>query len=192
MAGILKSLAHRFRVLLIPLSFSLIFVAVFPFAWEASMRQEVSEVETPTPGWLPVLVFTQGDVEVVWHEELAQYTKVHPDYSFLAPDVQDDELNRRLVASYRKKVPNGDSFPRFEVKRLTPEKQSLELGFQGDRELVVWYEATDKEIFPRRYMMAGLLFPFIPLFWSGVVSAVACGMAYGLWRLYREARSAKA
>ncbi|MBV9927873.1 MAG: hypothetical protein JOZ96_22830 [Acidobacteria bacterium] len=188
MARPLKTAARRFRRLLLPLLFVLIAASVFPTAWRAAERSNTREVEASAPEWLPVLVFAGEEVELLWPDELALYKRAHPEYSFRAPEGRDEELNRRLVASYRKRRRGADAFPKFEVKRLTPERQLFELGLHGDGELVVWYEATDKETFPVRYTSMGPLSPVTPLFWSGLVSAVACGVCYGLWRIYRDAK----
>jgi hypothetical protein len=178
------------RLALLPLLFSLTVISLFPPAWQEAERRRVREIEAPEADWLPVLVFTPEDVDVVWYGELHEYTQAHRDYSFLAPDGQDELLSQKLVTSYRRMAPTGDAFPKFKAKQLSPGRQSVEVGFHGDGDLIVWYEAKEKEIEFRRYMRTGPLFPFIPLFWSVLISVVLWGAAYGLWRIYTEARKA--
>lgn len=192
MARVIEATRRGFRVLRVPLLFALIAAAVFPAAWKAAQRSNTREVEVPTPEFLPVVVFVGEEVELVWHGELEQYKQSHPGYSFRAPEGRSAELNKRLVAAYRRKVPGADAFPKFEARPVTSERQLLEVGLHGDGELVFWYEATDKEILPVRYMLTGPLFPFVPLFWSGLVGAVACGLCRGLRRLYSDAGRAGA
>ena len=62
-------------------------------------------------------------------------------------------------------MPSADAFPKFKVKQLSPSRQALELGLYGDGDMVVWYEATSHDLFPRRYLATGPLFSFVPLFW---------------------------
>ena len=166
----------------------LLTLTVFSISWRVSERSRIEEVASPTPDWIPVLAFTQDNVDIVWYGELAGYKKTHPDYSFLAPEGQEELLNKKLLASYRKKVPSADGFPEFEVKQLSPGRQALKLGLYGDGDTVVWYEATAHEFFPRRHLATGPLLSLISLFWSVAVTTVFWGFVYGSWRIIREAR----
>jgi hypothetical protein len=170
------------------LLFLLIAAVTFLLMWRVADRRSIREVAKPTPDWLPLLVFTPGQVDIIWYDQLDDFKREHPDYSFLVPRGQEDSMNEKLLASYRRKVPTADAFPKFEVEELAPGRQSLELGLYGDGETVVWYEVTDKEISPKYYKMYGPLFPVFPLFWSLMISPVLCGLIYGLLKIYRDAR----
>ncbi len=190
MADTSERLHRIFRRAAIPCLIFLTLLAVFPIAWRISERGRVEEVGSPPPEWLPVLAFTRDDVTLLWYSELPAFEQAHPDYSFLAPEGQEVSLNEKLVASYRKKVPGADAFPKFEVRQISPGRQALKLGLYGDGYTVVWYEATAHEVLPRRYSMIGTMFPLDTLFWSILVTAVFWGFAYGSWRIVRDARLA--
>jgi hypothetical protein len=184
----LKEYFNRFRLLLILLLFIATPFALFPLALQMSERYHIRKVESPPPAWFPVLVFTPGNVDYVRYEELSDYLKTHTDYSFLAPAGQDRLLNEKLLASYERRVPYPDKVPAFEVRQLTPYRESFEFGFYGDSETIVWYEATDKELFPLQYEVTGPLSDAVTFLWTAAASLVIWGVAYGIWKIYRDSR----
>jgi len=188
MANKSKRRLNKFRPLLILFLACLTVIAVFPLAWKFSEQRNIQAVDPSALEWMPVLVFTSGDINLLWYRELPNFTKSHPDYSFLIPQGQENLMNERLITVYKNKVPTADAFPKFEVNQLSENRQSFEVGLYGDGETVVWYEATDKEIFPQRYKSLGPLFPIIPLFWGVVFSGIAWGLVYGILKLYKEMR----
>lgn len=186
MASIVTPLCRLFRALLIPLALLLTIAAVSTLTLREAERRRISEVESPPPGWLPVVAFTPGGAELLRYSELDEYREAHPEFTFLAPEGQEEVLNRKLAASYRKKFPTGKAAPAYKAERIAPGRQSVEVGLFGDRDTIVWYEATDKEIYPRRYLQRGIFFGLFPLVWSLVISGVVGGLGYSLWRMYRE------
>jgi hypothetical protein len=173
-----KALRNIIVGVLVVLTFS----AIFPLVWKYSgLRKKEA-------GWgadyLQVLVITPEEVEIIHSKgELDEFTKAHPNYSFLVPLGQQKRINEQLVALYRRKYQERgiDSFPWVKVEQIDKDRQLLEVGLSGDpSELVVWYEATDKEVFPRHHqrfgaisglMMVCLTTGLTALLWIGLFAA---------------------
>lgn len=187
MATLVTRLFRRAGRLLIPLSILLTLAAVFTLMLKVAEQRRVSEVETPAPVRLPLVVFTPEGAELLRYGELDNYRKTHRDFSFLAPEGQDEMLNQKLASFYMRKFPTGRAVPMFEARGISPGRQSLKVGLYGDGDTVVWYEVTDKEVRPLRYMETGPLFGLFPFVWSLLISGVLWGVGYGLWRIRRDA-----
>jgi hypothetical protein len=178
----------RLRHLLVGLLLVLTFIAIFPLVWNYSglRRRENGFLE----GILQVLVVTPEEVEIIsFEDELEDYKKKHPDYSFLVPPGQETRINEQLVALYKKKFKERgiDAYPWVKVEQLGEGRQYLEVGLSGDpSELVVWYEATNKEIFPRFHRRFGAIPLVAMVIISGALTCLVWLGGFGLYKVYRR------
>ena len=169
-----------FGKLLIALFVFVTFVAIFNLMWKYSgLRSKEKGFPDDT---LQILVLTPEDIQIIYFQaDLDAYIKNHPNYSFLIPPGQEKQVNDRLLALYRKKYEERgiDAYPWVKAEQIGEGRQYLEVGVSGHREQIVWYEATDKEIFPRTHqnfnvfdllMMTALTTGLTAIFWLGVTA----------------------
>ena len=110
------------------------------------------EVRENIPEMFPILVITPGEgnkkykAQLVYKKDLEDFLKKNLKYTYLVSEGQDDYLNREISGKYPWQA-------RFKVERLTNGKQLLEVVYQWDDDHANrgWYEATDREIFPKYY-----------------------------------------
>jgi hypothetical protein len=94
----------------------------------------------------------------LFREDLDDYLKTHSEYSFLIPDGQDQVVQDQIVASYNAKfgIHGGKGYPTFKRETIDSNHQYIELYMHGDpHDDVFWYEATNKTIEPKYYMVFG-------------------------------------
>lgn len=86
--------------------------------------------------------------------ELYDFMSRHKDYSFLIPQGWEKTFRKQL-SEYRR-IYNGQTYiygVTLEIKPLKNDRQFLKVSIdRGERTDVVWYEATDKEIFPKYFL----------------------------------------
>ena len=135
-----------------------LFVVNMVLLWNFSgIRHRVRIENGSTPPVFLVVVTESGKPELILlREELDGYVKTHPNYSFLLPRGNDELLQEQIVASFRSKFPGGKGYPTFDRQTIDPSHQYIELYMHGDaHDDVYWYEATDKAITPKYYMVFG-------------------------------------
>jgi hypothetical protein len=168
-------------VWLLLLAFIIILVITFPIVWHFADRNRIESVKTsPSPGF-PIVIFNSDSAEVIDYEHADDYIKTHPNSTFLVPSEQ--EADEMLAKSL--KTRGSTVSPKVKVRQISPSRQSVEIGLYGDWETVVWYEATDKEVYPKSIKEFGPLFALIVLFYSAVISVVICGFGYGLIKVFK-------
>ena len=179
------------RKLLILLLVILTFAAIFPLMWKYSGLRH-KEKGFPE-GILQILVVTPQEVEIIhFRSELDEYIKTHPNYSFLVPLGQEKQVNEQLVALYKKKFKEKgiDAYPWVKVEQIGNGRQYLEVGLSGDpNELVVWYEATDTEYFPRYNQRFGA-FPLLAMviLTAGLTGLIWIGIAI-VYKIYQRSNN---
>lgn len=127
------------------------------------------------PGLFPVfVVVTPGEAEekygrVVYYSMLAEYTQENATYTYLIPDD---------LASHHSAM--------IKVQRLSKGRQSVEVTMrQQHGRIVGWYEATDKEIYPRRCVEFWNMDGGVGLF-PGLLATVALAVLRARWARRRK------
>jgi hypothetical protein len=120
----------------------------------------------------PVMVVTPGpageryNAHLIFHKDLENFRQKNPGYTYLVPAGHEKRLRSRLPEGNFTVAQRPDGHQAFEVWRFV----------HPEAYVVGWYEATEKELFPRRYrvfhhMIRG--FFFIPaLFGSLLVTRI--------------------
>jgi hypothetical protein len=155
----------------------------FPVVWYFSDQYRLEKVALPVSSGFPVVIFSRNSADIIFYGDIDYQTRIHPDYTFLAPIGQDDSINGMLTESLRKK--RSSASPEIKVEQISPTRQSIELGLYGDGETIAWYEATDKEIFPKAIKQLGPMFMAIVFLKSFIISIAILGVSYGLIKGYK-------
>jgi hypothetical protein len=132
--------------------FVLVTTAVMLFQFFSFPKAAIREIHGPIPNLFPVLIITSDERNIEYHahiiykRDLDEFVKTNPNYSFLVPDGQWENLKNQLKSETR---------GYFKVEQLPDGKQSLEVGnaVHDEASVAGWYEATDKEFFPERYRL---------------------------------------
>lgn len=172
----------------------MLLTVLFMISWVVTTRLAVHSNSTGgrmpvvdrIPDEFPVVVMSpsQGSssfARILPHRKLKEYTASLESYSFLVPEGQAEELNRRLARG--KRCEN-----RFEVSRLPQGKQYLKVVYHWEvYEETGWYVADDKSFTPRYYQSGAL--PFIAdIMWAPyTLLGNIIVWAMGIW-IYRRAR----
>jgi hypothetical protein len=118
----------------------------------------------------PVMVVTPGsggenyDAHLILHKDLEDFLQKNPGYTFLVPAGHEKRLRSRLTRGDFTVAQRADGHQAFKVWRdVHPEAY-----------IVGWYEASAKELFPKRFsgfhhMMRGFL--FIPALFGSLLVA---------------------
>lgn len=141
-----------------------------------TITQRGREIRGETPDYFPVLLVVAANdssytAHVVPKRNLDEFTREHPDYSYLVP--------KHLEASLHENLENGSEYmfqsPTFEVSEISSNRQRFKVRYPIHDEAwsIGWYEATAKEIEPDRFlqfheMMFGL-FVWPALFFGGAI-----------------------
>ena len=170
-------------------------VGLFVFAvnlfvlWNFSgIRHKVKIENDSSPPVFQVVVMESGKAELFLRKErLDDYLRTHPNYSFLIPHGQDQLVQDRIVASYNARYA-ADGYPIFKRQVLDANHQYIEVYMHGDpHDDVFWYEARDKTIEPRYYMIFSV---FHLLFLVGVaIVLTAVESAIGIRLLRKKGRA---
>jgi len=155
------------------------------------------KVEGDTPDVFPVVVRVDDRAQIVWGDNLTQYLKEHPSYSFLIPENQTDIFKSQINSNTRAKLASSNSDSEsgkpwdafFTVKTIAPGKQAFKVyaTWDDDRVNVGWYEATDSEIFPQQYTSyfgPGLMFTHGPI--AALITAAIWIIVSRLIRRFRR------
>lgn len=115
------------------------------------------------PDSFPVLVIADQQPQIVWGDQLEHFKTAHPDYSYLVPLGKETEFRQRIERKVRARQspPNFDwNSPMpwsatFKIEGVSNGQQQLMVNatFDDDRMNIGWYEATEKEIFPRYHTL---------------------------------------
>jgi hypothetical protein len=153
-------------------------------------KSEEKAVRTPVkqnvPPSFPVLFFSSKDdskPRVIRYEHFDAETKQHPEYSLLVPEGKESEVNAWLRDSK-----DGNYWKDVIIEASSEGKQSLKLRVDPTDEFstTAWYNATEKEIFPRYFDAhrgpAGLktLLKYGAL--AFVITSGVFLLGFGLWR----------
>jgi hypothetical protein len=156
------------RVTIRVLPVGLFFLTLMPWVshfTDVQARLRKVPVGSRIPSIFPVLVVSGGDkpgdyrAKVVYHEDLQEYLKTLPSYSYLVPEGQEKSLNRYLKDSLHGKAWTFDDQQGwmdpgwFSAKTLPGGRQLLEVhrSFDDDRVNVGWYIADVKSFRPTYY-----------------------------------------
>ncbi len=149
------------------LSQSFILVTLFQYP-----RTEVKET---IPLFFPVLVITPGEgdetykAQMLFYKDLGDFINKNPKYTYLVPEGEDGHLKKTLHGG-------------IAVKKLSDGRQSLEVRHAVHSEAWCngWYDATDKEIFPKYHNCMhglGLTFMYLPFL------AISTFIIYWIYKL---------
>ncbi len=125
------------------------------------------KVFSEIPEGFPVLVLTpqsmfqKYDSQIVYYKALPGFLEKHPSYTYLVPKGEEKDIKLSISKScrsnmiprnYNRESPNLWAAS-FTVKRISEKKQSFEVycTLNGDYDNRGWYEATEKQIFPKYY-----------------------------------------
>lgn len=143
--------------LLIPVSFIVILYITLLFM----VAQSKHPVGAIVPQNFPVLVITQIEdrqysPQMVLWGDLQDFLNKNPQYTYLVPEGMEDVFNKDIQSkcqAYSRRNTDRWWSASFMVKRLANGRQSLEVHCTWDDDVINegWYEATDKEIFPKYY-----------------------------------------
>ena len=125
------------------------------------------KVDYPPPNYFPVLILMSGteagrfEPRIIYYKNLSSYQQKFKELTFLVPPHLEKELNQRLdilcQETHRLYLEDYHKHPEdcfscgFIVQKQNSNRQSLKVSYMwdDDRPNTGWYEATDKEIFPR-------------------------------------------
>lgn len=187
------------KVTLLIVLFFTTFFTVNSFFFKAEEEQTKKIVGSDIPASFPILVVTQDfanknyKVDIIYFSKLPNFKKENPNYSFLVPQGYDDKLNKELHHKSQLYDYNKGEYwnAAFKVERLKNGKQFLEVEYDedDDRKNIGWYEATEKDVFPKyhkSYFGPGLSLGILPksfaitaLIW--VVGFLIYNILYSWW-----------
>lgn len=146
------------------------------------------------PDLFPVLVFANQQPHIVWGDKLEAFKTAHPEYSFRVPLENEATIRTQVERNVRGRqsplnfdwdsdLPWSATF-RIEGHREGRQQIRMEATFDDDRMNIGWYEATEKEIYPRHhtlYFGPGHVFATLPL--AVVLTAVLWLIVGITWRV---------
>lgn len=150
------------------LIFFLTFMVSCPLSWRLAESGFLQNVEGTNPEWFSVLAFMPDNVEIVNIDEIDDFARSNPNYSFLVPEGQEKVYRDKLTALFIRK--SIDASPDFEVRRMSADRQAIKFSIYGDGATVREYEALDKKVFPKTSKMYGPLFIIFPAFYSLIIA----------------------
>ncbi len=106
----------------------------------------------------PVLVMTGDIPRVQLIDDLQRVPQLSPGSSYLIPAGQDDVIEKQLS---ERLPPNADGGWVLRVRRLTPQRQHIELYWMADGYSGGAYEATASSFLPRYRKITGPGFAFV-------------------------------
>lgn len=138
----------------------MLFVVNMVLLWNFSgIRHKVKIENASDTNFFQVVLMDSGKAQLFLNkEDLDDYLKTHSNYSCLLPEGQDQLVEDQIVASYNAKfgIHGGKGYPTFKRETIDANRQYVELYMNGDpHDVVFWYEATDKTIEPKYYMVFG-------------------------------------
>jgi len=165
----------------------LFFVMNMVLLWNFSGIRHKEKIENGSTTWpFQVIVIESGKAQLfLFKEDLDDYLRTHSNYSFLIPTGQDQLVQDQIVASYDAKfgIHGGKGYPTFKRQVLDANRQYIEVYMHGDpHDDVFWYEASDKAIEPKYYMVFGV---FHLLFMAALaigLTVVECSVAVMVFR----------
>jgi hypothetical protein len=158
-------------------------------------ENRTQNVSTNIPENFPILVITPGKggqsfhAEIVTHFSLEKYIKDNPNYSYLIPAGGEqstiDQLKSQVKNSRDESDPEtGFDALSFEMARLPNGRQSFAVnlkmpGMDSMLEYTSWYDATDKEIFPKQFR--GRIINGALIMAMGFISFITTAVVWLLW-----------
>lgn len=149
---LLNVLKIGFLLLLVPFLFiqsCMYFSGNYSEKTREKFKQEVRE---NIPDMFPLLILTPREgnrsyeAQLIYKQDLEDFLKKNPRFTYLVPKGQENYLNKEIAKKYPWQA-------EFKVEQLPDGKQFLEVVYQWDDDHGNrgWYEATDKEFFPKYY-----------------------------------------
>ena len=171
---------HRLKFLAIVLALIATFIPCFAASFVVLDRAYKREADESSSSYMPVLVLTSGNIEVMANSEVETFVQAHPDATFLIPEGEIEALNLQLQASHRDDVSRS-----FTVEQLSPNRQYVHVECRAEGAWAGWYEATDKAIVPRFSKIYGSGFVFLVVPLAGILTGAVWFVAIGCWRAVR-------
>ena len=159
------------------LIFAFIFITFLSFflLFEYYDRQAIQEVSSADLENFGVLIFYDGNVKFVFGNSIKDFTQKHPNYSFLVSKDEEKQLKKQFTKT------NTQAFASFEVERFSKDTQNFHISFKNDGETAFWYEARDKEVFPKKVKSYGPGFIFAPCGLAMFIAIVStCLLSFGI------------
>ena len=173
---------RKIRSYILWLLFFVAFIASCPLSIRFHDNETIREVPVANQKpleYFSVLVTTPDNAEILYLRDIPEFAKTNPKYSFLVPQEKELFYKERLKSSFK-----GDAVPKFEIERVSSERQKIKVGMYGDGKTVSWYEATDKEVFPKLQQHQGPMDAVAPAFYSFVASVVIVIIVFVSWKIY--------
>ena len=153
--------------------FALVFTLVNPYVEVINTEF----VEKKPPSYFDVLAFVGDDVRIVDFGDLEAFKRKNPDYSFLVPNGKEKYFSDRLQGS-------GVAF-KIEAIRISENEQFITLSSDDIVSVVTTtYVATNKDVFPRTFMMQNMRDTFYKVFPSTIGGLMTCLIFFVICRKY--------
>jgi hypothetical protein len=169
-----------------------VIVSLKHFAQDGPVR----DVEKDVPQAFPVVVLAQKDnpggyqVYLMHMYELPDFMKQHNDFTFLIPEDNAAQISARLSSKYTRDSPGYYSaydfmtFHSMVVKQIEGGKVLIEVHTRtsaSEADLAGWYEASDKQVIPKKFLYYHDMAKMIPLMLSVLLSwFVSYALGFGL------------
>lgn len=159
---ILKRIAKAVVITLLALiSIPILFVGVSFVVHQAFYKNfgQYAVDADSVPEKFPVLVMTQeaGEwrSETLYFKDLPAYTAENPSYTFLVPKEDSKRLEREVQPANPEE---GAVATSFKVVKDSGDTQTIQVEYMFDEDYtnIGWYEATEKNITPKKYQLSFL------------------------------------
>jgi len=126
-----------------------------------------------------VLAVTTNDVKILKLDELEDFKRRNPEYSFLIPKGKESYFAEKLTDA------NEEMIFEIEVEQISQDKQSIRVSSDDIRSVVKnTYEATDKEVFPKTTTWTNWRYTPVKIIAGSIGGAIACLIFFLIGRKY--------
>ena len=155
-----ENLVYRKRTVLLSVGFVIFLVVTFILSWKYYEKRMERDVSGERPDDFPVVINTPGKSELIYLADFEKDKRGGIEYSFLVPDENAELIDEQLKADQVRR--RGKGIPKITATTLTPGRQLVEVEISTDGLWDFKYEATDKEVRPHSFTVAGPGFVFLP------------------------------
>ena len=161
------------------------YVAIFVLAQSCMSRSMARPVGPEVPALFPVVVVTPGtggetyQAHLVFHRDLKEFAQKNPGHSYLVPRGDEKRLRSRLDGGTFHVEHRADGKQAFEVEKTVHDEAYV----------VGWYEASEKEFFPGRFLLYHGMAFFVVAFYPVALGSLLLTWILGkllestLWRI---------
>ncbi|MEP6902734.1 MAG: hypothetical protein ABJA66_13365, partial [Actinomycetota bacterium] len=146
-------------------------------------EKNTRSVENNPSPYFWIMAFKGNDVQTIHFEELEDFKKSNRDYSFLVPKDKSEYFNQKFADNRSKPMFE------FDVEQLSEDRQLIKLTSAGSTTSGKdWYEATNKEVFPKKSWVSGYgeVFPLLGIGFLG--GTIPCLVFFFIYRRFIKPR----